>query len=255
MVLSVAFYKMSYIDNGLYCIMGLSGEPMTFEDLTSLYRMEKKSTFLAEARKDLYPALAQLLAGIQKEYERQLTTDPDSIITDGLNERRKKMVDFSQRIVDLRMNKILILALRGAMGSDKVLDKLTSEEKEFYEKVLANCRSHRSYIDLRRKKEIRIPDILDHKAEFPPIVEPVPESVRSISTTSAGPLEVTLQESLDEEEEKSDDLVLRIIEDLPTFSGPDRDYNLRREDVVRMPRPLAMALVNKEKAVLVDVRP
>lgn len=236
--------------------MGLSSEPMTFEDLTSLYRMEKKSTFLAEARKDLYSALAQLLSGIQKEYERQLIMDPDSIITDGLNERRKKMVDFSQRIVDLRMNKILILALRSAMGSENALDKLTSEEKEFYEKVFQNSRSHRSLINFRKKREVHIPDILDHKAKFSPVVEPdsVQGVVRTNSTTSSGPLEETLQESLDEEEEKSDDVVVRIMEDLPTFSGPDRDYNLRREDVVRMPRSLATALVNKGKALRVDVK-
>jgi len=236
--------------------MGLSSEPMTFEDLTSLYRMEKKSTSLAEARKDLYPALAQLLSGIQKEYERQLATDPDSIITDGLNERRKKMVDFSQRIVDLRMNKILILALRSAMGSENTLDKLTSEEKEFYEKALVNCRAHRSLTNFRKKKEVRIPDILNHKAELPVIVEPesVQEVVRTRPTPSSGPLEVTLQESLDEEEEKSDEVVVRITEDLPTFSGPDRDYTLRREDVVRMPKSLATALVNRGKAVQVEVR-
>jgi len=226
---------------------------MTFEDLTSLYRMEKKSTALAEARKDLYAAISRLLTDIQKEYEKQLVSDPDSIITDGLNERRKKMMDFSQRIVDLRMNKILILALRGAMGSENQLERLTAEERDFYQSVLEHCRSHRALISSpRKKREVRIPDILGEESAAQVQKD---EPAKPVLQPADGPLESTLQESMAAEEERSDDVVIRIIEDLPTFSGADRDYNLRKEDVVRMPRVLAMALVNRGKARMVDVRP
>lgn len=230
-----------------------SGEPMTFEDLTALYRMERKNTSLAEARKDVYPAITRLLSETQREYERQLSLDPDSIITDGLNERRKKMLDYSQRIVDLRMQKILILALRSAMGSDNTLERLTSEERDFYEGVLIACRDHRSLIAAGRRKEVRIPDILS-RPEKPEKDEVMPEVSETVHTApSVGPLEDTLRESMDREDER-DDIVVRIMEDLPTFSGPDRDYTLKREDVVRMPRSLAAALINRRKAVEIQVR-
>ena len=227
---------------------------MTFEDLTSLYRMEKKSTSLAEARKDLYSAICRLLADIQKDYEKQLMNDPDSIITDGLNERRRKMMDFSQRIVDLRMNKILIMALRGAMGSENALDRLTAEERGFYQSVLKDCSGHRSLISSpRRKKEVRIPDILGE--------EPAAQKARALelkpipAIVAEGPLEETLHESMAEEEERSDLVVIRVTENLPTFSSADLDYDLRNEGVVRLSLALAMALVNRGKAVLVDVKP
>ncbi|MDD3399039.1 MAG: hypothetical protein PHW93_05525 [Candidatus Methanomethylophilaceae archaeon] len=233
--------------------MAPPADPMTFEDLTSLYRMEKKSTSLAEARKDLYAAICRLLADIQRDYEKQLVNDPDSIITDGLNERRRKMMDFSQRIVDLRMNKILIMALRGAMGSENPLERLTSEERDFYQSVLADCSAHRGLISSpRRRKEVRIPDILGEEPVAPSMKRDEPKPLPP--PVSEGPLEETLQESM-AEEERSDLVVIRVTENLPTFSGADRDYDLRKEDVVRMPLSLAMALVNRGKAVLVDVRP
>ena len=46
-----------------------------------------------------------------------------------------------------------------------------------------------------------------------------------------------------------DRILIRILEDLPEFSGPDRDYRLSREDVVMMPKVMADALVNRGKAV------
>ena len=51
---------------------------------------------------------------------------------------------------------------------------------------------------------------------------------------------------------KSDTALIRILEDLPPFVGPDRDYELRKEDVVTLPRLMAQALINSEKAVEID---
>jgi DNA replication factor GINS len=50
-------------------------------------------------------------------------------------------------------------------------------------------------------------------------------------------------------------VVLRITEDLPPFVGPDRDYELRREDLITMPKVMADALVRAEKAVVVRPTP
>ena len=51
---------------------------------------------------------------------------------------------------------------------------------------------------------------------------------------------------------KTETMVLRVLEDLPPFVGPDRDYELRKEDVVTLPTPMAMALINSKKAVAVS---
>jgi DNA replication factor GINS len=46
-----------------------------------------------------------------------------------------------------------------------------------------------------------------------------------------------------------DFIVLRILEDIPPFAGPDRNYKLQKEDLVSLPPPIAKALIARKKAV------
>ena len=48
-------------------------------------------------------------------------------------------------------------------------------------------------------------------------------------------------------------VLIRILEDLPEFAGPDRDYKLNKEDVVTLPKVLADVLINTGKAT--QIRP
>lgn len=48
-------------------------------------------------------------------------------------------------------------------------------------------------------------------------------------------------------------VLIRILEDLPTFAGPERDYSLCKEDIITMPKVLAEPLVSTGKAC--NVRP
>ena len=50
-------------------------------------------------------------------------------------------------------------------------------------------------------------------------------------------------------------ILIRVLEDLPEFAGPDRDYRLSKEDLVMLPRVLAEVLINTEKAVLIRPTP
>ncbi len=252
-------------------------EPMAYEELTSLYRKERGSNTLAELRRDFYSALAELLSRTQKEYEKELARDPDSIVCEGLNQRRKKMTDLAQRIIEDRMDKIASMALKGGEGYGNALERLTAEEKELYQRVLEDFRGHRGILPQLRKRDYRIGD-LDVKAT-PPEPEPLPEAAAPIEgpaqaeetlpAEDPAQAEETLpaedpaqaEEPLPAEEapapllqeEESDNMVVRILEDLPTFSGPYRDYSLRKDDVVLMPRSLAEALVSREVAA--EVRP
>ena len=86
-----------------------------------------------------------------------------------------------------------------------------------------------------------------------PIPEPVPGPVEETAPEEI-PEEVPV--SVPEEEPQKDvgeegDVVIRILEDLPPFSGPEVDYYLKKEDIVRMPAILARILINQGKARLV----
>ena len=301
-------------------------EPMTFDELSELYRIEMKSNSISQARPDLFRAMADLESRLRNEFDKQMSIDPESVMCEGANQHRKKAELLVKNILHIRTQKICQMAIRGAMGADNDLSTLTSEEKEYYTEVQTLSRRHLLEVDrLRGRKvtvathideppvhEIRheepvheepaaaemvheepVPENLDQPEEaippmddsfddFPPEsfddmdepeFAPKPEhapvkkeepavEVREPETREPAaeePVSTVPDTPIETFEEPSDDdlstVVLRILDDLPTFVGPDRDYNLRKEDIVTMPRVMADALVNVEKAVVVRPSP
>jgi len=147
--------------------MSKNSDAMSFEDLGAIYRVEKKSPTLSAVRRDLYSSMAGLIISLRAEYEKCLSTDPDSIICEGVNQRRKKAISMSKEITEIRMGKITSLALMGARGGQNVLDHLTPEEKTYYNEILDISRRHIGLVDkLSGKRKFETPDI-----DSPPIAE------------------------------------------------------------------------------------
>ncbi len=243
-------------------------ESMVYEELTSLYRKERSSNSLSEIRHDFYPSLAEMITRTQREYEKALTQDPDSIVCEGLNQRRKKMMDIAQRIIDDRMVKIASMALKGGVGYGNSFERLTAEERTLYQRILESFRSHREVLPQLRRRDFRIAEFSTETSPAPPepavnavdeempvheepVEEPPDEEMDAGPLPDAEPAEVC--DALIDDDEK-DNLVIRILQDLPTFSGPYRDYTLRKEDIVLMPRSLAEALISRDAAVEVKPR-
>ena len=261
---------------------------MTFEALTSIYRVEKNANTLSNVRKDLYSAMTGLFEEQTRECDRLASTNPESIMYDGASERKKKISQFMKRIIELRMDKISALALRGAMGAVNTIESLTVEEREYYNAILDSSKKHWSLID-RKKKNAYIPDIAPEpirpvaktvpetvipktlsempaiedipedfqEQEIPddiPIQEEVPAVCTVADSSSVSSVETQI-EDVAPEPENEETVVIRVLETLPAFSGPDRDYDLKKEDIVRLPAVMAKALINREKAILINVTP
>lgn len=240
-----------------------NSDPMSFEDLGAVYRVEKKSPTVSAVRKDLYSAMAGLIITLRTECEKHLSADPDSIICEGVNQRRKKAISMSKEIAELRMGKIASLALIGARGGQNILDHFTSEEREYYDDILNISRRHVGIVDrLSGKRRFETPEI-----DTKPSAERRPEPVRTEEGPAAEPADDAPPEPAAEnvpvhvpdepvKEDTGEELVvIRILEDLPPFSGPDRNYELSKEDIVRMPKGMAAALINRNKAVMVSPGP
>lgn len=237
-------------------------DPMTFDDLSALYRAEMTSPMLSGARKDLYPALVRLQEDTRKAYESEYSKDPDSIMCEGMNERRKKVISYIQKVIDLRMEKVAKMALRASMGADNPLDKLTSDEREYYNSVVDISKKLRTSV-LKDAKRYVIPNISAGEMNAERIVEKVivEEHVQDDTASIDPDIEDNVGEALigtpntENSEPPEERLMIRILEDLPKIAGPDCDYELRKEEVVWMPAALAQALINHEKAVLMNVTP
>ena len=157
-------------------------DPMTFDELSELYRVEMKSNAVTQARKDLFRAMAGLLTNLRQEYDRQMALDPESIMCEGAEQRRKSAERLVKDVMRLRTQKICGMALRGATGSKNTLDNLTDEEREYYAQVLEISKKHISEIDRLRGRRKTVETHID---EIPaPAPEPEPFSRDIIITVS-----------------------------------------------------------------------
>ena len=163
-------------------------EPMTFEELSELYRVEKRSSPLSSVRPDLYRAMADLLSKIRQEYERLVAVDPDSIMAEGALSRKRNAEKTAKQITEFRVDKICMMAVHAAQGSKQAVELMTPEERDYYEKVTEESRKMLQTVDrLRGKGTYRVaridepmpgdvqPDtVVPQHIEDPPHVENTP---------------------------------------------------------------------------------
>ena len=270
-------------------------QPMTYEDLSQVHREEMKGKSLSACRPDLYRAIADLMVRLRQDYEREIAKDPDSIMSEGANQRRKNAETLVKAIMAVRAKKICTRAVNSADGANEELSALTPEEREYYAQIVELSRRQLSLVDRYRGKKT-VTSHIDEPSELPESKVPeheariVQEDTYKIPETPAAtevPMTVDamedafdepfLEESFDDipepepfspqavapeaekiEEpvtEKVETMVLRVLEDLPPFVGPDRDYELHKEDIVTLPTSMALALINSQKAVAINPGP
>ena len=292
---------------------------MTFNDLTSLSRIEKANSALSTVRRDLYPAMRELYDRQCKECERLASADTGSLLFDGASEKKRKIYNLMKDITMTRMNKIMAMAMRGSMGANNILENLTPEEKEYYEEIYNASKRHWTLLERRKAAtmdivtgdmnepvteempvkgtvvenvvpentavpEIEVPEPVSEPPapvpmeeidEFPEDAEEIADVIAEEMALGEAPSEIPGSETRVEDvpaepempvrepavEEKAeipaldDDLkVIRILEDLQPFSGlNDIIYNLRKEDIVRLPSMFANALINRGVAASVNI--
>ena len=292
--------------------MGDSETGMTFEYLREVYRREKSSTQLWEGvRADLYVATAELFKAQRMECDEELRKDPESIRSENVSNQIIRTKRLFKDIVNIRMDKICKMALRGADRADNKVDSLTKEEKEYYDKILLASQEHSSVINrLCGSASYRIPDVsappvkpvaqvkqavpepepvmddpdeeplngsmevhidtvpedgivmIDHNPDLdePDMEMDIPDDALDSAMQKGfpAPSEKPVEPQIQDPEQKAEDnklLLVRILADLPTIAGPDRNYDLRKEDLVRLPEMFANVLLNRNLALKVSISP
>jgi DNA replication factor GINS len=105
---------------------------------------------------------------------------------------------------------------------------------------------------------------MSSRSPVSPVREEVSEDIQEVHDPEPGP---PAEEPRAEEEETvlaeeqpvetgehlEDEILVRVLEEMPPFAGPERDYVLSREDVVMLPSVIARALVTRGKAVEVTI--
>jgi DNA replication factor GINS len=217
-------------------LMAAERGDMTYEDIMGLFRQENKSSQLTKADPALYDKMSAYIKTLRKESEREIAMNPMSQASMMLNDQLKKAIDKSKRVYELRQRKIALLALRKVAGDNPDTGNLTPDELVLFSSLTSVIGAHK-----------------DSNADFeelgPRFTQP-----RDVTELPDAPVAETCQDKKKEgtSDRTSDELVLvRVLEDLPTFAGVDKDYRLKKEDIISLPRGIANTLVSHGKASVI----
>lgn len=209
---------------------------MTYEDIMGLFRQEYKSSQLSKVDPLLYEKIGAYIKKLRKESERELAMSPMSQTSMMLNDQLKKAQDKAKRVYEIRQRKISLLAIRKVAGDNPDTTNLTPDELVLLSSLISVLGAHK---DSRADFEELGPRFTKPKDEVELPEAPSAEACEAKREDEAG-------------EAPADDLVLvRVLEDVPTFAGVDKDYRLKKEDIISLPRNIAKTLISHGKAVVI----
>jgi len=209
---------------------------MSYEEIMGLFRQENKSSQLTKVDPALYEKIGGYIKTLRKESERELAMNPMSQASMMLNDQLKKAIDKAKRVYELRQRKIALLALRKVAGDNPDTGNLTPDELVLFSSLTSVLGAHK-----------------DSNADFEDLGPRFSEPSDVVQLPEAPPKEACDAKSREATEAVTpEDLVLvRVLEDVPTFAGVDRDYKLRREDIVSIPKNIADTLLTHGKVKLI----
>lgn len=217
-------------------LMAAERGDMTYEDIMGLFRQENKSSQLTKVDPALYDKMSAYIKTLRKESEREIAMNPMSQASMMLNDQLKKAIDKSKRVYELRQRKIALLALRKVAGDNPDTGNLTPDELVLFSSLTSVIGAHK-----------------DSNADFeelgPRFTQP-----RDVTELPEAPAAKACEDKklVDTSDKNRDELVLvRVLEDLPTFAGVDKDYKLKKEDIISLPRGIANTLVSHGKASVI----
>lgn len=207
-----------------------------YEDIMTLHRVEYRSQQLTKVDPALYQKMGAYIRSLRKENEKEIAKNPNSPASMMLSDQLKKSTDKAKRVYELRQRKIALLALRKVAGDSPETGNLTPDELVLFSSLVSVLAAHRDKNADLDASEPRAPV----------------NSVAHPSNISEGKADVGANGESDEQDTHDGFALVRVMEDVPTFAGIDRDYTLKKEDVVSLPKSVADTLAAHGKIRLIE---
>lgn len=207
---------------------------VTYEELMSIHRQESGNNILAKIHPELYRKAAVYIENLERRCkgEKEANSEISGMLLNQLNRAQEKTAE----IYELRMRKIALLAMTSAFGAEPRLDNMAPEELDAFNTLKEFFLSHHENTLKPRCDELR-----EYGDELKATEEPARKGKTSgTSGKSAG--------AGAQPEEKDENIIVRILENLPAFAGTNRNYELKKEDIISLPRNIAEILVRHNKA-------
>ena len=208
---------------------------MSYEEIMGLFRQENKSSQLIKVDSALYDKIGAYIRTLRKESERELAMNPMSQASMMLSDQLKKAIDKAKRVYELRQRKIALLAIRKVAGDNPDTGNLTPDELVLFSSLTSVLGAHK-----------------DSNADFEEFGPRFSQPSDVVQLPEAPGKEACEAKRENAESGTPEELVLvRVLEDVPTFAGVDRDYKLRKEDVASIPKNIASTLLSHGKVKII----
>jgi DNA replication initiation complex subunit (GINS family) len=202
-------------------------ERIEFSEVSSIYRLERdKHGELAKLPQNFFNRLREHIVELRRQAGVEEAKSPGSKKAMLLIEEVKKLTTMAEHIADCRERKLVLLAQARADLSKK---NVSQEEREFVEAVVTVLDTHRATLEGRH-----LPGEPCHDAQ---LGERGAEAATLMD--GAGHQAVAAASGM---------ALLQVTEDVGEFATAERDYNLRKADVVSLPRAFAAVLIQQGKA-------
>lgn len=179
---------------------------------------------------DFYNEFATFLEKMQSDYENEVKINPTSQKAIMLKENIIKGEALAKNIYEMREETIAHYALSAVRGiPEKDIDNFTKEEKELYNSLIE--------IFERARKEF-------FKERF------VKKEVKKIL------IEEKVENSIEKQKIKpqiEEYVVVRILEDMSFVGTDERNYSLKKEDVVSLPISTGKILSKRGKGIILRI--
>ncbi|MFL2926342.1 MAG: hypothetical protein ACJZ3J_01410 [Candidatus Poseidoniales archaeon] len=164
------------------------------------------------------------------------------------NSDMRKLMDLKLELHKLRERKLTDLAREKVNGQNPSSENVHSNESEYLESICSVIEKHRENTLLSTDFEFIPEDKPDLKKET--IVENKEED--KVEENDKIQTQKNINESIDDQSDNSEYLNVKVLEDLPTFTGMDaKNYTLKSGDTESIPKYNARMLSDAGKVKLV----
>ncbi len=164
------------------------------------------------------------------------------------NSDMRKLMDLKLELHKLRERKLTDLSREKVNGQNPNLENVHSNESEYLESICSVIEKHRENTLLSTDFEFIPENKSDLKKEN--LVENNDEV--KIEENVENQTQIDIKKSIDEQTDNSEYLYVKVLEDLPTFTGMDaKNYTLKTGDTESIPKYNARMLSDAGKVKLV----
>ena len=205
----------------------MSPNELTMRDLRVQVLAERRDGRLVKLPAHFHERLARLEQGLEQARD---AAREDEQRFQRANSDISKLSDLKLELHKHRERKLTRLAREKVNGQQPSLEAVTEQEREFLESVASVIGQHRQKLLVRRAAPVAKPEPKAKPAPKPAVPEP--------ESDATAPADI----------DDSESLLVRVLEDLPTFTGLDaRNYSLKANDVAHIPLYNARMLLEAGK--------